>query len=135
MGETCVPQNPQQVVTLSLATLGNTISLGVKPIATTNEVHQGNPSVTFVSGNPEGVKLIGLKEPNLEILSQLKPDLIIGADWYKGIYPQLSQIAPTVLGELNYTHWDRHLSFIAEALGKQEAEKALWANYNQRIKD
>ncbi|WNN88970.1 iron-siderophore ABC transporter substrate-binding protein [Gloeocapsopsis dulcis] len=135
MGETCVPINSQRVITLSLSTLGNVLALGIKPIATTNEVHEGEKSLTFVPGKTEGIKFLGLSQPNLEATLQLKPDLIIGVDWFKPIYPLLSKIAPTVLGELYYPTWEKYLSFVAEVLGKQETEKALWQRYYQRIEE
>lgn len=135
MGETCVPINPQRVITLSLSTLGNVLALGVKPIGTTNEAHEGDKSLTFVPGKAEGIKLIGLSQPNLEAILQLKPDLIIGIDWFKPIYPLLSKIAPTVLGELYYPNWEEYFSFVAEVLGKQETEKKLWQHYHQRIEE
>jgi iron complex transport system substrate-binding protein len=133
MGETCVPINPQRVVTLSLATLGNVLALGIKPIGTTNEVQIDNNSLTYLKGKTEGIKLIGISQPNLEATLLLKPDLIIGVDWFKPIYPLLSKIAPTVLGEMDYSRWEEHVSFVAEVLGKQETEKALWQHYYQRI--
>lgn len=135
MGETCVPINPQRVVTLSLPTLGNTFALGITPIGTTNEMHEGDGSLTFVPNKPEGIKLIGLSQPNLEALLQLKPDLIVGVEWFSSMYPMLSQIAPTVLGELGYSTWQDHLSFLAEVLGKQDAEEAIWDHYYQRIEE
>jgi iron complex transport system substrate-binding protein len=123
MGETCVPINPQRVITLSSCTLGNVLALGVKPIGTTNEVYVEGESLTSINGDTEGIKLLGLSQPNLEATLLLKPDLIIGTDWFKPIYPLLSKIAPTVLGEIDYISWQRHLSFVAESLGKQEVEK------------
>lgn len=133
MGETCVPVNPQRVVTLSLSTLGNVLALGVKPIGTTNEMYQEESSLTFFKGKTEGIKLVGLSQPNLEATLLLKPDLIIGVDWFKPIYPLLSKIAPTVLGKIDFPNWEDHFSFVADALGKQETEKALWERYYQRI--
>ncbi len=135
MGETCVPLHPQRVVTLSLPTLGNTLALGIKPIGTTNEMHQGNGSLTVVPGESEKIKLIGIAQPNLETLLQLKPDLIVGVDWFSSIYPTLSKIAPTVLDTLSYSTWEQHLSFLAEALDKQDTEKAIWDHYYQRIEE
>ncbi|MEG4827094.1 iron-siderophore ABC transporter substrate-binding protein [Microcoleus sp. F8-C1] len=134
MGETCVPINPQRVVTLSSCTLGNVLALGVKPIGTTNEVYVEGKSLTSINGETEGIKLLGLSQPNLEATLRLKPDLIIGVDWFKPIYPLLSKIAPTVLGEIDYINWQKHLSFVAKSLGKQEVEKNLWDRYYQRIK-
>ncbi len=131
MGETCVPIHPQRVVTLSSCTLGNVLALGVKPVGTTNEVYYEENS--SVKGTTKGIKLVGISQPNLEAILQLKPDLIVGVDWYKPIYPLLSKIAPTVLGKIDFISWQRHLSFVAESLGKQETEKALWDRYYQRI--
>ncbi|MDZ7960269.1 MAG: iron-siderophore ABC transporter substrate-binding protein [Aulosira sp. DedQUE10] len=133
MGETCVPINPQRVVTLSSCTLGGVLALGVQPIGTTNEAYQQENSLTYVKGKTEGIKLIGISQPNLEATLLLKPDLIVGVDWFKPIYPLLSKIAPTVLGKIDYPNWEEHFSFVAETLGKQEAEKALWDRYYQRI--
>ncbi len=133
MGETCVPIHPQRVVTLSSCTLGNVLALGVKPIGTTNEVYVEGNSLSSINGETEGIKLLGISQPNLEAILLLKPDLIIGVDWFKPIYPLLSKIAPTVLGEIDYVSWQKHLSFVAESLGKQEVEKALWQRYYQRI--
>ncbi|MCF2149922.1 iron-siderophore ABC transporter substrate-binding protein [Desmonostoc muscorum LEGE 12446] len=132
MGETCVPNKPQRIVTLSLSTLGNVLALGVKPIGTTNEYYREENFLNS-SYKTDEIKLIGFDKPNLEAILLLKPDLIIGVDWFKSVYPQLSEIAPTVLGEMDYSTWQKHLSFVAEALGKQEAEKMLWNRYYQRI--
>ena len=132
-GETCVPINPQRVVTLSLPTLGNVVALGVTPVATTNEVFIGNGSQTFIPGKAEGIPLVGTSQPNLEAVLAFQPDLIIGLDWNDSVYSDLSQIAPTVLGELDYATWPEYLSFLAEVLGRQDIEKELWQHYNQRI--
>ncbi|AFY44792.1 iron-siderophore ABC transporter substrate-binding protein [Nostoc sp. PCC 7107] len=133
MGETCVPLHPQRVVTLSLSTLGNTLALGVIPIGATNEVQTEKKSLTYLKDKTKGIKFLGISQPNLEATLLLKPDVIIGLDWFKPIYPLLSQIAPTVLDKSDYTNWQKHLSFVAEVLGKQKNEKALWQHYFQRI--
>jgi iron complex transport system substrate-binding protein len=135
VGETCVPINPQRVVTLSSCTLGNVLALGVKPIGTTNEIYVEGGPLSPTNRNTEGIKLLGIAQPDLEATLLLKPDLIVGADWFKPIYPLLSKIAPTVLGEIDVINWKKHLSFVAESLGKQDVEKALWGRYHQRIKE
>lgn len=101
MGETCIPIHPQRVITLSSSTLGNVLALGVKPIGTTNELYLEGDSITSVKYKTDGIKLIGIYEPNLEAAFLLKPDLIVGVDWFKPIYPLLSKIAPTVLDKSN----------------------------------
>jgi iron complex transport system substrate-binding protein len=132
LGESCIPHKPQRIVTLSLATLGNVLALGVKPIGTTNEFYQENYSTSF-KGQAAGIKIVGNSQPNLESVLRLKPDLILGIDWSSNIYPTLSQIAPTVMGALYYPEWKKYFHFVAEVLGKQDAEKSAWDHYYQRI--
>ncbi|NJL57125.1 ABC transporter substrate-binding protein [bacterium] len=134
MGETCVPIHPQRIVTLSLATLGNVLALGIQPIGATNEYERENYSTSF-QGQAEGIKIIGRSRPNLESTLLLRPDLIVGLDWNSAVYPLLSQIAPTVMGELHYSEWRKYFHFVAEALGAQKAEKVAWEHYYQRIEE
>jgi len=134
MGETCVPVHPQRIVTLSLATLGNVLALGIQPVGATNEYEQENYSTSF-QGQAEVVKIIGRSQPNLESTLLLKPDLIIGLDWNSAVYPLLSQIAPTVMGELHYSEWSKYFHFVAEALGAQQAEQVAWEHYYRRIEE
>ncbi|HIK06889.1 MAG TPA: ABC transporter substrate-binding protein [Trichormus sp. M33_DOE_039] len=76
---------------------------------------------------------MGTSQPSLEATLLLKPDLIVGVDWFKPIYPLLAKIAPTVLDKIDYPDWEAHFSFVAELLGKQDDQKALWQRYYQRI--
>jgi iron complex transport system substrate-binding protein len=132
LGEACVPRKPQRIVTLSLATLGNVLALGVKPIGATNEYYQENYLTSF-KGQTVGIEMVGNSQPSLESILRLKPDLILGIDWSSNIYPLLSQIAPTVMGGLYYPEWRKYFHFIAEVLGKQDAEKSAWDHYYKRI--
>ena len=54
----------------------------------------------------------------------------------ESIYPQLSQIAPTALGNWNgYPSWREHFNFVARVLGKEDKAKAVWADYDRRIEE
>ncbi|WP_071882459.1 hypothetical protein [Gloeocapsa sp. PCC 7428] len=72
MGETCVPNNPQRVVTLMQYILSHTLNLDVKPIgsnACSIEQSSANyPDVqSYPENNTEGIVLLGIGEsPNLE---------------------------------------------------------------------
>lgn len=133
LGETCVPNQPQRVIALSVPTLGDALALGVKPIASIVYFDDAPP---YLANHLESIETLGKEEqPNLEKILALKPDLIIGIkDSTEATYTQLSQIAPTVADEWEgYPSWRDHFNFVAEVLGKTEEAKQVWANYDQRI--
>ncbi|WP_176726918.1 ABC transporter substrate-binding protein [Nostoc sp. KVJ20] len=131
MGETCVPINPQRIVTFSLPTLGNAIALGVKPLGSTYvdmlDEH------TYLEGKVEGINSLGISSPNLEKILLIKPDIIIGWNAEKQFYPLLSQIAPTVLFNWQNKTWRELFDFVTQVLGKQEAAQQAWEHYHQRV--
>ena len=133
-GETCVPSNPQRIVTLSLPTLGNAISLGVKPIGSTYIADWYY--APYLDGKLDGIGVLGNERTNFEKLLLLKPDLIVGLDWEEAVYSLLSEIAPTALDDWGGTeNWRKHFNFVAEVLGKQEEAQQVWNNYYQRIRE
>ena len=134
LGETCVPENPQRIATLSLYTLAHAISLGVRPIGSTHI--DDWYFAPYLEGEMDGIDTLGNERPNFEKLLSLKPDVILGLDWDEAVYPTLSEIAPTVLDDWDGTeNWRKHFNFIAEALGRQEEAQQVWSRYDQRIKE
>lgn len=141
MGETCIPNNPKRIVTISQFTLGNTLTLDVKPIGSTIVIGYdtfNNDFPAHLKNRTEGVKPVGGQfQPNLEKILLLKPDLIIGWEPVETIYPLLTKIAPTVLGNWRIVaqSWEEHFNFVAEVLGKQEAAQNAWNHYHRRIQE
>lgn len=136
-GETCVPNNPQRIVILSLDTLGNVLPLGVKPIAIANE-NVGEFYSYLPEDQVQGIETVGdPAQPNIEAILNLKPDLIFGWGGYdpEGIYPLLSQIAPTVLYHWQDDIWQDVFKFAAEVLGKQAEGQAALQRYEARIQE
>ena len=134
LGETCVPEEPRRIATLSLYTLAHAISLGVKPIGST--YIDDRYSAPYLDGKLDGIEVLGNQNINLEKLLLLKPDVIIGLDWDEAVYPKLSEIAPTVLDDCGGTeNWRIHLELVAEVLEKQKAAEQAWADYYQRIEE
>jgi iron complex transport system substrate-binding protein len=133
LGETCVPNQPQRVIALSVPTLGDALALGVKPIASIVYFDDAPP---YLAKHLKSIKILGKEEqPNIEKILALKPDLIIGIKYSsEAIYNQLSQIAPTVVDNWEgYPSWRSHFNFVAEVLGKTDQAKQAWTNYYQRI--
>ncbi|NJL47123.1 MAG: iron-siderophore ABC transporter substrate-binding protein [Leptolyngbyaceae cyanobacterium SM2_5_2] len=133
MGETCVPSQPQRVITLSVPSLGDAIALGVKPIATIVYFDEPPP---YLADHLDSIQILGKEEqPSLEKILALKPDLIIGIKYStEAIYDQLTRIAPTVVDDWDgYPSWRGHFDFVANVLGKTDSAQQVWRRYNQRI--
>lgn len=133
VGEACVPLQSDRLVSLSIPTTADALALGVKPVGTEREKDHPPP---YLGKKLTEIESVGTSEqPSLEKIVTLKPDLIIGLQ-YSGepIYSQLSQIAPTALGDWQgYPSWKKHFNFVAEVLGKTIEAKQVWANYEKRI--
>ena len=132
MGGTCVPVNPQRIVALSSIVIDHTTALGKKPLgAPINQIPPYLPTKGIMDiGTSEGI--------SLEKVLTLKPDLIIGISItaQTQIYPQLSQIAPTVLIPFNHSReWKESFAFVGKVLGKSEQVKQVMADYFQRLED
>lgn len=133
MGSTCIPRNPQRVVTLD--GLENTWALGIRPIASTYIT--GFPQPKYLQGKVAKVESVGdFNNPNIEKILRLKPDLIVCSSGLKGIYQQLSYIAPTVVLNIPYPppSWKKQLEELAQILDKEEVCKKLMDKYWQRVK-
>ncbi|MDM9382158.1 iron-siderophore ABC transporter substrate-binding protein [Chlorogloeopsis sp. ULAP01] len=138
-GETCIPLNPQRIMTLDTFILGDVLTLlDVKPIGTAGT--EENYNASYLKGKTEGIELIRSidGQPSLEKILLLHPDLIIGLSTSRNqaIYQQLSQIAPTVLvpwQEISYD-WKQRFQDFAAIFGKTETAKQVLDDYNRRVK-
>jgi iron complex transport system substrate-binding protein len=96
-GKTCVPIEPKRIVVLGVATMGNTLALGVKPVGTILYFDRDN-SPSYLEGKLDGIETVGLPyQPNLETILTLNPDLIVSMYPVQVPYEKLSQIAPPLL--------------------------------------
>jgi iron complex transport system substrate-binding protein len=127
-GITCIPEKFERLVTLDDGE--NAIALGIKPL--------GALISDFSSSWQDqltGVKNIGtIGEPSLESILALKPDLIVGSEYNKDIYPITSKIAPTVLLKFGHSGlWKEVFTNTSVALGKKEVGQQVMANYYRRL--
>lgn len=147
LGETKICGQPQRIAALSPHILDSILSLGAQPIAyaeasTLNLKKFDRPKAqipylgNYVTTQP--INLGNRDNPSLELLTQLKPDVILGEYWIsKGQYNLLSKIAPTLLfsdtEENGYQHWSHSIEGIASVLGREEQAKQLLARYPDQI--
>jgi iron complex transport system substrate-binding protein len=136
VGEVCVPTIPQRLVSLDEITLADAWALGVSSVGTA--VSDGTKINYLMERmeNRDRIELLGQSEqPNLEKILMLKPDLIMGIEFFgEPIFSQLSQIAPTAVGEwVGLSSWREYFNFIARVLNKQAKAQQVWDNYYRRI--
>ncbi len=94
-GEMTVPQSPERVVVLDNTSMEIVRDLGVEPVALPKQLV---PSEGFEEwlGNDEILDVGTHREPNLEIVNEAEPDLIIGGQRFSEYTEDLSDIAPVV---------------------------------------
>ena len=93
-GETEVNKNPQRVVVFDYGILDSLDKLGVEGII--GVVKDNLPEHLSKFKADEYTSVGTLKEPNMEKIFELKPDLIIISGRQAEYYDELNKIAPTV---------------------------------------
>ncbi|MGO1948890.1 MAG: ABC transporter substrate-binding protein [Mycobacteriaceae bacterium] len=133
-GETEVPVDPENVVSLWAPTLSAMFALDEPPQA---YAHNTEPLEGIEY--PEGVDIGELDhvgestEPDLEKIANADPDLIIGSSVHEELFDDLDLIAPTVILEWDGTHaWKQHLTDVAEVLGAEDAATQVEDGYSAR---
>ncbi len=128
-GETVVPKNPEVVLTFDLASLSTLHALGVDVTGVPDFLY---PETLAQYATDDYAKIGSLFEPDYEAVNALEPDLIIVAARSAAVYPQLSEIAPTIDLTADNTDFLASQHHNAEILGQifdKEAEvEALWSD-------
>lgn len=142
MGETCVSQDPQRIVTVHFTILANALALGVKPIGSTSAYGDEDLATGYLStdnylGNRiGGINKVGTPyQQGIEKILLLKPDLILVQERNARLYPQLAQVAPTVVIPYNWANYWQTFDFVAEVLGKQSTARQVKEDYYRRVKE
>ncbi|CAD5990788.1 ABC transporter substrate-binding protein [Agreia sp. COWG] len=140
-GETTVPANPKNVVTLGWGSTDAAIALGVIPVAIPFDSYAGdkNGVLPWVSDaiDKAGATMPTIlpdspDEPPYEAIAAADPDVILAV--YSGIteeqYKKLSEIAPTVAypDQAWSTPWRDVVTTVGTALGKSDQAKTVLAD-------
>lgn len=134
MGETLIAAEPERVVTLTLGDLDTVLTLGLTPVGTVDAGPDGLPDY-FDATEVKAIPTVGTVEaPDLAAIAALQPDLILSnVPTHGSLYPQLSQIAPTVFGGQANVAWRENAGLVADALGREEAEREVEQRYLERV--
>ncbi|PSN75875.1 iron-siderophore ABC transporter substrate-binding protein [filamentous cyanobacterium CCP4] len=128
-GTACVPNQIQRLVTLDGAAFEYAIAADLNPIATVSSDFQAQlpPLMTDAQNIGTG------GEPSLEAIVSLQPDLIVGLDFHQGIYPQLVQMAPTLLVSFEHSgQWKEVFLQTGAALNQRAAALSELEAYQAR---
>lgn len=140
LGETCVPENPQRVVPLDMTITELLYLAEMTPAALSETVlatyERMHPELgeTFEAWRENSTVEMGFP-PNIEAILSAEPDLIIGPRdlFSETLYPQLAQIAPTVLYEPTPGDWRTRLIFAGDVLGLDDLVQAELDAYDARV--
>ncbi|PTE41943.1 ABC transporter substrate-binding protein [Staphylococcus equorum] len=126
-GTTKLDKNPERVVALEFSYVDALAALDIKPVGIADDGKKDRilKPIREKIGN---YKSVGLrKQPNLEEISNQKPDLIIAdTNRHKGIQKDLEKIAPTILlPSFDSDYKDNLDAFktIAKAVGEEDKGK------------
>ncbi len=147
-GQTEVCEQPRRVAALSPYILDMILALGIEPVGYSAADLKGEQLRRAKYEHPDRqipylgryittqpVNLGDRHSPSLEILTRLKPDLILGEAWQntQGQYKLFSQIAPTVLVDDEKGGWQYNIRYIAKALGREARLQKIEANYESKV--
>ncbi|PHM69718.1 siderophore ABC transporter substrate-binding protein [Xenorhabdus kozodoii] len=135
-GETQVKKDPKRVVLFDFGTYDSMSKLGLSdrvialPMSNLPEyVRDGVPATMHNAG--------GMKEPSLEKLAEIKPDLIVITGRQGAFYDRLSQIAPTInLSTDNKSYLssiNSNLALLGELFNKQDIVKTQLADLEKTV--
>lgn len=144
VGKTAICKQPQKIAALNPYILDIMLSLKVQPVAyaeirALNLQKFDNPSEQIpYLGSRVTTQLVNLgdrKNPSLEKLTLLKPDLILGEAWggNVGSYNLLTKISPTMLFDDTKGGWQRSIYPIAKALHQEANVQLVLTAYQQQI--
>lgn len=130
-----VPKNPENVAVLDFGHLDTVIALG-KEDAVTGTATENIPA--YLSDRASQFENVGtLKEPNVEALANLAPELIIISNRLVDFAEQLEEIAPVVVLSVDYTdYWgsvQKNITALGTIFDEEEAAEEALATLNEEI--
>nr|WP_246272735.1 ABC transporter substrate-binding protein [Phyllobacterium pellucidum] len=131
-----VPAQPKRIASISYFADDIALALGVKPVASTYMTAGREPD--FLLGLTSQMKRIGQRaKPNLELLSEAKPDLIIAIRRYTvGNAAQLQGIAPYVAYNMELLDESyKEVAEISKLLGQPERGEKLNTDFRKNLAD
>ncbi|MDU2490598.1 MAG: iron-hydroxamate ABC transporter substrate-binding protein [Clostridium celatum] len=137
-GEVEIPAEPQRIVDLS----GNSdilSILGYKVVGTANsDAYDYTKFPSYLEETLSGAEILGYSMQDtmdVEAVMNLNPDLIVISTVQEKMYDQLSEIAPTVMIQLEALNWKDDVKALAKVFDKEDVANEWIANYEAKAKE
>lgn len=137
-GEVKIPAEPQRIVDLS----GNSdilSILGYKVIGTANsDAYDYTKFPSYLEETLSGAEILGYSMQDtidVEAVMNLNPDLIVISTVQEKMYDSLSEIAPTVMIQLEALNWKDDVRALGKVFGKEDAANEWIASYETSAKE
>jgi len=134
LGEAKVKANPKKVVVFDMGILDTLDKLGVEVAGVPQE---NLPEYLSKYEDSKYTNVGGLKEPDLEAISELAPDVIFISGRQSAAYEDLSEIAPTVYVGVDTTKYmdsfKQNMELVGQIFGKEDAVKEELASIDETI--
>ncbi len=137
-GEVEIPADPQRIVDLS----GNSdilSILGYKVVGTANsDAYDYTKFPSYLEETLSGAEILGYSMQDtmdVEAVMNLNPDLIVISTVQEKMYDQLSEIAPTVMIQLEALNWKDDVRAFAKVFDKEDVANEWIANYEAKAKE
>ena len=130
----CIPENPQRIVSLDMPAteflLLNDIPIVGVFVYAADEISAITPGL---AEELEGIPTFDCP-PNLELVTELNPDLIIAFKDSSLFYSGMDEIAPLVVYDAAYaTDWKSSTSFWSEVFQREDVYEEMLATYDARV--
>lgn len=136
-GEVEIPKEPKKIVDLS----GNSdilSILGYKVIGTANsDAYDYTKFPAYLEETLKGAEILGYSMQDtmdIEAVMNLSPDLIVISTVQEKMYDALSEIAPTVMVELEALDWKEDVKTFAKVFNKEDVAENWLKEYEEKAK-
>ncbi|MGM9933757.1 iron-hydroxamate ABC transporter substrate-binding protein [uncultured Clostridium sp.] len=137
-GEVEIPEDPQRIVDLS----GNSdilSILGYKVVGTANsDAYDYTKFPSYLEDTLKGAEILGYSMQDtmdVEAVMNLNPDLIVISTVQEKMYDALSEIAPTVMIQLEALDWKEDVKAFAKVFNKEDAADKWLADYEANAQE
>ena len=137
-GDVEIPADPQRIVDLS----GNSdilSILGYDVVGTANsDAYDYTKFPSYLEETLKGAEILGYimqDTMDVEAVMNLNPDLIVISTVQEKMYDALSEIAPTVMIQLEALNWKDDVRALAKVFNKEDVANEWIANYENKAKE
>ena len=137
-GDVEIPADPQRIVDLS----GNSdilSILGYVVVGTANsDAYDYTKFPSYLEETLKGAEILGYSMQDtmdVEAVMNLNPDLIVISTVQEKMYDALSEIAPTVMIQLEALNWKDDVRALAKVFNKEDVANEWIANYENKAKE